>query len=180
METIAGAAASIGQWTGYVVWVLLTVAACATILISLPGGWVALGLAVLYDLFYGFGSIGWQHLAIFAGLLVVAEAIEAVLGTLYVAKKGATTYGMVGGFVGGILGAIAGSNLMPLVGTVLGGFAGAFGGAVAGEYYRDKQLEPSVRIGLHATIGKMLAVGVKFGLAAMGVAWVAVQGVPGR
>jgi len=179
VETFTSAAANVGEWTGYVFWLLLAAASCATILISLPGGWVALGLAVVYDLFYGFQAIGWPHLLVFAGLMVVAEAIEAVLGTIYVAKKGATRYGMVGGFVGGILGAIAGSSAMPLVGTVLGGFVGAFGGAVLGEYLREQRMEPSLRIGMHATVGRILAVTVKFALAAMGATWVAVQGVPG-
>ena len=88
METFGQAAASVGQWTGFVVWVLLMLVACTTILITLPGGWIALGLAVLYDLFYGFSAIGWNNLLIFTALLVVAELIEAGLGSVYVAKKG--------------------------------------------------------------------------------------------
>ncbi len=110
METLA----DIGQWSGYILWLLLLCVAAATILISLPGGWIALALAVVYDLMYGFEAIGFVQLAIFAGLLVVGEIIEAGLGTLYVAKKGATRHGMIGGFLGGFLGAIAGSSIVPL------------------------------------------------------------------
>lgn len=170
---------SISSWLGWTVWLLLLFASVATILLAMPGGWIALGLAVLYDLFYGFHAVGWLPLAGFAVLLGIGEAIEAALGTLYVAKKGATVYGMVGGFIGGIVGAIAGSSALPVVGTVLGGFVGAFGGAVSGEYLRQQQLEPSLRIGMHATMGRLLAATVKFSLAMAGTLWVLIKGVPG-
>ncbi len=180
MDTLGNVAASAGQWIGYVVWTLLSLVSLFGILISLPGGWVALALAVLYDLFYGFSSIGIPSLAVFLGLMIAAEALEAVLGTVYVAKKGATGWGMAGAFVGGIAGAVVGSSAVPIAGTILGSFAGAFGGAVAGEYYRDQQLEPSVRIGVHATIGRLLSITAKFALALAGVVVVIVAGTPGR
>ena len=116
----------------------------------------------------GFSSIGWISLGIFAGLLVVGEVIESALGLVYVAKKGATRWGVIGGFVGGLVGAIVGSGAVPVLGTLLGGLVGAFGGAVLGEYLRDQQLEPSLRIGVHATVGKLLATTVKFGLSMAG------------
>lgn len=174
METLG----DIGQWTAYVVWILLLLVGCSTILVALPGGWIALGLAVLYDLFYGFGAIGWKNLIVFAILLGVGEAIEAALGTVYVAKRGATRYGMIGGFVGGMVGAVAGSGVVPIVGTILGSFAGAFGGAVLGEYMREQQLEPSLRIGVHATVGRLLSITVKYALALAGAVVVIRAGAP--
>lgn len=168
MEAVGEFAGSFGYWTGVSVWILLLLVANFVILVSLPGGWIALGLAVIFDAITGFSSIGWVSLAIFAGLLIVGEVIESLLGMVYVAKKGATRWGVIGGFVGGIAGAILGSGAVPVVGTLLGGLAGAFGGAVLGEYLRDQQLEPSLRIGVHATVGKLLATTVKFGLSVAG------------
>ena len=168
MEQIAEVSGSIAYWLGVGVWIALLLAANFAILISFPGGWVALGLAVLFDLFTGFSAIGFWTLGIFAALLVVGEVIESLLGLVYVSKKGATRWGMIGGFLGGFGGAIAGSGAVPVVGTLVGGLLGAFGGAVAGEYLRDQQLEPSLRIGVHATIGKLLATTVKFGLSVAG------------
>jgi uncharacterized protein YqgC (DUF456 family) len=179
VESFGQVAASFGQWTGFVVWVLLLLVACTTILITLPGGWIALGLAVVYDLFYGFSAIGWQNLLIFAVLLGIAELIEAGLGTVYVAKKGATRQGLIGGFVGGMVGAAAGTGVVPVVGTILGSFAGAFGGAVLGEYYRNQQMEPSLRIGMHATIGRLLSVTAKYALALAGAVVVIRAAIPG-
>ncbi len=174
MEKFLAAAGTVGVWSGTVVWAILVAGSCFTVLFALPGGWVALGLAVLYDALHGFSAIGWGNLGIFAGLLVVGEAVEAFLGSVYVAKQGATRWGVLGGFLGGIGGAIAGTPVMPIVGTLLGGFIGAFSGAVVGEWLRDRQLEPSLRVGLHATVGRFLAVTVKGLLATTGAAVVAV------
>lgn len=155
-------------------WTLALAVGCLSVLLSLPGGWVALGLAVLWDALHGFDSIGVWRLVGFAALLVVGEAVEAALGSFYVAKKGASVWGVVGTFVGGIVGAIVGSAALLVVGTLLGAFAGAFAGAVTGEYLRDRRLEPSLRVGFHATVGRFLAVSAKGFLAAVGaglVAW---------
>ncbi len=167
-ETIADSAVSIGTWLGYGTWILLLFTSCFTILVGLPGGWVALGLTVVYDLLFGFQAIGWTWLIVFAGLLVLGEIVESLLGMVYVAKKGATRYGIIGGFAGGLIGAALGSGVMPVFGTLLGTFAGAFAGAVGGEYLRDQQLEPSLQIGFHSTVGKLLATTVKFALSVTG------------
>jgi uncharacterized protein len=170
MERFLGGAAAVGVWAGVVAWTLALAAACLVVLLSLPGGWIALGLAVLWDAFHAFHAIGWVRLAIFAGLLLVGEAVEAALGSLYVARMGATRWGIVGTFLGGIAGAAVGSAMLPLVGTFAGAFVGAFAGAVGGEYLRDRRLEPSLRVGFHATVGRFLALFAKGLLAAGGAA----------
>jgi hypothetical protein len=175
VEDVWRVAASVGEWSGVVVWTIAMLVACFATLLSLPGGWVALGLAILYDALHGFGVIGWPRLVIFAALLGVGELIEALLGSVYVAKKGASRWGVVGAFVGGIVGAILGTPVFPIAGTIAGGFLGAFAGAVLGEYLRDRRLEPSLRIGVHATIGKLLAVTAKGALAAAGAVVVGVS-----
>ena len=175
MEQFLAAAGTAGIWTGTVVWAVLLAVACFVVLLSLPGGWIALGLAVVYDAFWGFGAIGWERLAIFAALLGLGELVEALLGSVYVARQGATKWGVIGAFFGGITGAVLGSGVAPVLGTLAGGFAGAFAGAVAGEWWRDRKLEPSLRIGFHATVGKLLAALVKGLLAATGAVVVAIE-----
>lgn len=164
----------------YGLWLLLSATSLFVIWIALPGGWITLAVALGYDAMFGFDRIGWIALAVFAGLLALGEVIESVLGTIYVAKKGATRWGMAGAFLGGLIGAIAGSSALPVVGTVVGGFLGAFAGAVAMEYWRDSQLQPSLRIGLHATVGRFLAMAVKFALALSAFLWCAIRAWPGE
>jgi len=173
MDGFLSGAATVGVWVGVSAWTVALLAACAAVLLSLPGGWVALGLAVAWDAFHGFDAIGWLRLGVFTALLLLGEAVEAALGSLYVARKGATRWGIVGTFVGGIAGAILGSALLPVAGTLAGAFVGAFGGAVGGEYLRDRRLEPSLRVGFHATVGRLIAVFVKGALATGGAVMVA-------
>jgi len=173
MEGFLAAAGTAGVWAGTVVWALLLATSCTAVLLSLPGGWIALGLAVLYDALWGFGAIGWARLAVFAALLLVGEIVEALLGSVYVARQGASRWGVAGAFVGGIVGAVLGSGIAPVLGTLAGGFVGAFAGAVLGEWCRDRRLEPSLRIGFHATVGKLVAALAKGVLAAAGAVVVA-------
>lgn len=175
MEAFLEALAGVGAWSGTVAWALALGACCLAVLLALPGGWAALALAVLYDALHGFQSIGPARLIVFAGLLGLGELVEALLGSVYVAARGATRWGVAGTFLGGILGAVGGSAVVPVVGTFVGGFAGAFAGAVLLEYLRDRRLEPSVRVGFHATVGRFLAVTVKGVLATVGAAIVAVE-----
>ena len=77
------------------------------------------------------------------------------------AKKGATRWGVIGAFAGGLLGAALGNGIVPVVGAVLGSFVGAFAGAVGGEYLARERLEPSLRVGGHAFLGRLLAILVK-------------------
>jgi len=173
MDGLLDAARTVGLWSGTIFWVALLLLSCFAILISLPGGWIALALAVLFDLLHGFHAIGWQRLLLFAALLTVGEIIEAFLGSLYVAKKGATRFAVAGTFMGGILG----TSVAPVAGTLIGGFLGAFLGAAAGEMLRERRVEPSLRIGFHATVGRLLAVLVKYGLAATGIVVVVIAAI---
>ncbi len=173
MDGFLQGAGTVGVWSAALLWTLAVIGSCLAVLLALPGGWVALALAVLWDAFHGFSAIGAWELGIFTALLIVGEIVEALLGSLWVAKKGATVWGVVGTFLGGIVGATLGSLAFPVLGTLIGAFLGAFGGAVAGEYLRDRQLEPSLRLGLHATLGRLAAVTVKGCLATAGAAMVA-------
>ena len=52
-----------------------------------------------------------------------------------------------------------------MAGAILGSFLGGFGGAVLGEYYNREKLEPSLRIGGHAFLGRLLAILIKHAIA---------------
>jgi len=152
---------TIGQWSGFVLWSLLLVTASLFVYLGLGGNFIILGLAVVHALITGFDPVSWPLLAVLLGLALLGELIEFLVGTFYAARQGATRQGIVGAFIGGLLGAGAGNTLVPVVGAVLGSFVGAFGGAVAGEYYREQRLEPSLRIGAHAFVGRLTAILIK-------------------
>ena len=155
----------IGLWSWFFIWSLLLIAASLFVYLGLGGTFIIIGLALAHALATGFDPISWKLLAVLLGLALLGEGIEFVVGTFYVAKKGASKAGVIGAFVGGLMGAALGNTLIPLVGAILGSFLGGFGGAVLGEYYNREKLEPSLRIGGHAFLGRLLAILIKHAIA---------------
>jgi uncharacterized protein len=145
----------------YVILFLLNV----LIFAGVPGSWISLGAIAVYAAATRFSVVGWKTLLVMAGIAVAGEIAESLLGTLYVARKGATKWGVLGAFVGGLVGAVFGTAIVPLVGSILFGFVGAFAGAVASEYAYYRSLDRALRTGFFAFIGKLLAMLVKFALA---------------
>lgn len=141
------------------------------IFVGLPGSWIALAGILVYAVATKFASIGWPTLLLMAGLAVAGEIVESLLGIVYVARKGATKWGVFGAFAGGIAGAIVGTMILPVVGSFVFAFAGAFAGAVTLEYARYRALDRALQTGFFAFAGKLLASIVKFalGLAIVGI-----------
>jgi len=151
----------VGQWSWFFIWSLLLVVASLFVYLGLGGNFIILALALIHGLATGFDPVTWEFLLVLLGMVLLGEFIEFVVGTFYVAKKGASKAGVIGAFTGGLFFASVGNQVFPVVGAVAGSFLGAFSGAVAGEYWREKNLEPSLRIGAHAFIGRMAAILIK-------------------
>jgi uncharacterized protein YqgC (DUF456 family) len=151
----------VGHWSWYFLWSLLLITASLFVYLGLGGTFIIIGLALIHALVTGFDPITWKLLLILLGLALLGEGIEFMVGTFYVAKKGATKFGVIGAFVGGLAGAALGNGVVPVAGAILGSFVGGFGGAVLGEYYAREKLEPSLRIGGHAFLGRLLAILIK-------------------
>jgi uncharacterized protein YqgC (DUF456 family) len=148
---------AIGHWTWYLVWSALLLAASLLVYVGLGGTLVILGLATLHAVITGFDPIGWRLLAILLGLLLLGEAIDFILSNFYAVGRGASAPGAVGAYIGGFAGALALAGLLPIIGAVIGSFLGAFAGGVLGEWWRQRRVEPSLRIGTHAFFGRVLA-----------------------
>jgi uncharacterized protein YqgC (DUF456 family) len=156
--------ADVGVWIWYVIWAGVLLCTSLLVYVGLSGNFVLVALALIYALVTGFHSIGWHLLILLLGIAVVGEILEYLIGIFYVHKKGASKKGVVGAFVGGLAGAALGAPLFPIAGAVLGSFVGAFLGAILGEYWHQRRLEPSLRIGGHAFLGKLAAMFVKHAL----------------
>ena len=150
----------IGLVLFYIVLFILNV----SIFLGIPGGWIAFGGIVIYDIATGFSSVGWIWLIVMAVVLVIGEVIESLLGVVYVAHKGATKWGVLGALLGGIVGAIGGSFIIPFAGSIIFGLIGAFALAVLFEYIYYQSLDRALQTGFFAFIGKLGAMFVKFAL----------------
>ena len=147
----------IGLVLFYVVLLVLNV----TIFLGIPGGWIAFGAIVVYDIATRFSAVGWKWLIVMAVILLVGELIEARLGIVEVARTGAPRGGVLGTFIGGIVGAIGGSFVVPFIGSLIFGLVGAFVLAVVFEYMYYKSLDRALQTGFFAFIGKLAAMFVK-------------------
>ncbi len=155
---------SIGDWAWYVIWASLLLATSLLVYLGLGGNFILVGLALVHALVTGFDPLSWPLLAVVLAIALFGELVEFVLGNFYVLRKGGSGRGALGGFAGGLLGAAAGNSIVPIVGAVAGSFLGAFLGCVAGEYWGQQRLEPSLRVGSHAFIGRLLAILTKHAL----------------
>ncbi len=155
---------TVGQWLGFFLWSLLLVTASLFVYLGMGGNFIVVGLALIYGLITGFDPISWQLILVLLGIALFGEFIEFLVGTFYAAQQGASKSGVIMAFVGGLLGAWLGNQIVPVLGAVLGSFAGAFAGAVGGEYYNEQKLEPSLRIGGYAFLGRLIAILIKHAL----------------
>jgi uncharacterized protein YqgC (DUF456 family) len=149
------------QHIGLVFFYLVILALNVTIFLGIPGGWIAFGAVAVYDIATRFSTVGWKWLVVMAVVLLVGEIIESLLGIVYVARKGASRWGVLGTFIGGIVGAIGGSFIVPFIGSIIFGLIGAFVLAVLFEYMYYKSLDRALQTGFFAFIGKLTAMFVK-------------------
>jgi uncharacterized protein YqgC (DUF456 family) len=158
------------EWMLYVVAALFCIvgAVCvASIVFSLPGGWIVLGLAVVIEFvdasYLPEGqeqTFGWWVLGASLALLALGEVGEFAAGAAGAKRGGAGKRGMWGALIGGIAGAILFTVFVPIpvVGSLLGAIIGTFAGAIIGETSgaQPKTFSGSVKPAIGATIGRVI------------------------
>lgn len=126
--------------------------------LGLPGNFILLALALLVAWLGGFQAVGWLALLVMAALVVLAEVVEALLGSAMAKRFGASWWGVGGAFVGGIAGVLLGSAVLPIIGSLVGAFLGAAVGAVLLEAWHLRRVDQdALRAGWGAFLGKLLA-----------------------
>jgi uncharacterized protein YqgC (DUF456 family) len=138
--------------------------------LGLPGLWVMVGLALLFDLLTPAPAIGMATLLGVAVLALVAEGIEFVLGARYTRRYGGSRRAGWGAILGGLVGAVIGVPV-PIVGPMIGAFLGAFVGALGAEYTVDRDARVATRAAVGALIGRAAAVAVKVGIGFVMATW---------
>lgn len=152
------------------------------VVLNLPGLWVYLAAAVLFELCDGLWgvdtSVGWIPLGAVLLLALVGEAIEAGSSMLGIKAGDGTRRGAIGSLFGAIVGAVAFSFIIPvpIVGGIIGVLLGTFIGALTGELTgpEAKEIEVAWKPALWATAARV--VGTAFKVAISTVAWVLLTG----
>jgi uncharacterized protein len=126
------------------------------ILFNLPGTWLmVLVTAVLKWWQPGYVQVSWTVLGMAAGLAVLGEVLEFVLGAAGSRHAGGSRRAAALAIVGSIVGGIMGTALpVPIVGTLIGACLGAFVGSLIGDLWAGRTLFPSVEAGWGAAVGR--------------------------
>jgi uncharacterized protein YqgC (DUF456 family) len=147
----------------YALLILLSLAAVALNVISLPGNWLMLLCALLISWYSGWNAPTLGILAFMLLVLLAGELIET-MGSLVGAKKfGASTLAAWAAIAGGLVGGILGTFLIPipLFGSVIGAITGAFLAAWSIELIKQKPFKAATWGALGAALGRVMGMGAK-------------------
>ncbi len=138
---------------------LAAIAGIGMTLVTLPGIWLAIAVAAIWELLLG-GLYTWETLAVAIGLGVTAELTEFAASAVGASRAGGTRRGAIGSIAGGLIGAVGGTVLIPIpvVGTLAGGAIGAGLGALVAERHGGRMTwRDSARVGTGAAVGRLIA-----------------------
>ncbi|MCW5893162.1 MAG: DUF456 domain-containing protein [bacterium] len=133
--------------------------------LGLPGIWLQVAACAGVVLASDGVRLGWGWVATFAGLAVVGEVVEFLLGQWGARRFGGSHAAGWGALVGGIVGAFVGGIPIPVLGAVVMSFVDTFAGAIAGEMWARRHGAPDLRIGVGAVLGRAVGVATKLALA---------------
>jgi uncharacterized protein YqgC (DUF456 family) len=175
-------------WLYYLLAVVLVLAcgvAWLTNLVTAPGNWIVVGLAVLFAWLFrepvdGGRGMDWATVLVLLGLAVAGEVVEFVAGAAGAAKQCASRRSVALSILGALVGSIMGLAVgipVPIVGSlvaaVLGGAAGAFVGAYLGEAWKGRGEEERMAAGRGAFVGRLWGTAGKLAVGAIMLAIVA-------
>lgn len=129
--------------------------------LQLPGTWLILAASIGYDWYHDWQSLGWKWLVGLTAAALAAEVIETGASYVIARKGGASRRASIGAVIGGLAGMILLSAPIPILGTILGGMAGCFLGALAGELSVRQDLAAGTKVGVFATIGRLIGMMAK-------------------
>ena len=156
---------------GIVVLTVVLVVSLALIALGLPGLWIMIASAVVYNLVLGTTEISWVTLTLITVLALIAEWIEFTMSGKYARKYGGSRRAGWGAMIGGVLGAFMGFPV-PVVGPIIGAFVGSFAGALLGELSVGSGGKASTRAATGALIGRALATAMKIGVGVAIATWI--------
>jgi uncharacterized protein YqgC (DUF456 family) len=133
------------------------------IVLGLPGLWIMVATAVVYNMIVPGDPIGWVSLIAVAVLALVAEILEFTMTGRYARKYGGSRRAGWGAILGGIVGAIVGFPV-PIVGPVIGAFVGSFVGALVAELTGGASAGDATRVAKGALIGRVMSTVLKIGI----------------
>lgn len=142
---------------------LVIILSLVLIVLGMPGLWVMVASAVVYNMIVPGDPIGWVTLVAVGVLALVAELLEFTLSGRYARKYGGSRRAGWGAILGGIVGAMVGFPV-PIIGPVIGAFVGSFVGALIAELTGGASAGDATRVAKGALIGRVVSTMLKIGI----------------
>jgi uncharacterized protein YqgC (DUF456 family) len=139
-----------------VVGVLMAVGLAGSVLPVVPGSPLILLGAAIHAFATDFSPIGWGRLAVLALLAVTGYAASNLAAVVGARRSGGSRWAVGGALLGLVLGLL-------VLGPV-GLIAGPIAGAVAGEWWRSRDVDLSLRSGMGAALGVIAGTVAHFAL----------------
>jgi len=133
------------------------------IVLGLPGLWIMVATAVVYNMIVPGDPIGWGSLIAVAVLALIAELLEFTMTGRYARKYGGSRRAGWGAIIGGMIGAVVGFPV-PIIGPVIGAFVGSFVGALVAELTGGASAGDATRVAKGALIGRVVSTMLKIGI----------------
>lgn len=146
----------------YVLLLILSLAAVGLNIMSMPGNWLMLVMAVLFSWWRGWGHPSLWVLALMLFVLLAGEVIE-LLGSVVGARKfGASKAATWAALGGAIVGALCGFMIpIPVLGNIIGAILGAFLAAWIVELIKERPFKAATWAALGAALGRATGLVVK-------------------
>ncbi len=140
-----------------VILTLVNLAAWFSILFNLPGTWVMVLVAAVFEWWMpGEYMFSWTVLAMAGALALIGELFEFGFGAAGARHAGASKRAAALAIAGGIVGAILGTAVpVPIAGTLIGACLGAFAGSIFGDLWAGRPMFRSVTAGRGAAVGRL-------------------------
>jgi len=149
---------------------LVLILSLVMIALGLPGLWVMIASAVVYNITTHSNAIGWFTLIAVGVLALIAEYFEFTMSAKYARKYGGSRRAGWGAMIGGTIGVFMGVPV-PIVGPLIGAFVGSFVGALIGELTVGSSKTDSARVATGALIGRVVATAMKMGVGCAIAGW---------
>ncbi|MEO8194017.1 MAG: DUF456 domain-containing protein [Gemmatimonadales bacterium] len=156
---------------GFIILTLVLLLSLVLIALGLPGLWVMIASAVVYNIVAGTEPISWVTLIGIGVLALIAEYIEFTMSGKYARKYGGSRRAAWGAMIGGVVGAFMGVPV-PIVGPLIGAFLGSFIGALVGEKTTGSTGAASTRVATGALIGRAVATAMKMAVGCTIAVWI--------
>lgn len=135
-------------------------------LLTLPGVWCMLLIALACQWWQGWGLYSWWTLGICAAVAAAGEVIEVALSAVAARTVGGSRTGAAFSVVGAIVGALVGAPFFPPVGIIVGAVLGAGLAALFAERgIKGQSWSDSGKVAGGAAVGRLAATVVKLTIA---------------